>query len=97
MVLRTIKHAHTGDFLGCVPRAIGVDDARTASAEDDFSAITTMLTPVLMFDGSTFAFLGFDVVGGKRGEGFPFVTEETFSADGESVNHNGAFYACAFR
>jgi hypothetical protein len=55
-----------------------------------------MLTPFLMGDFSTFAFFGFDVVGGKSGECFPVVAEETFSVDGESVDHDRSFDACAF-
>lgn len=74
-----------------------MEDAWTTRAENDFPAITTMLTPILMVDFSPFAFLGFDVVGGEGGEGFPLVTEETFSVYRESVNHDCAFHACAFR
>jgi hypothetical protein len=73
-----------------------VKDAWAATTEDEFTSVTTMLTPILMADFSSFAFLGFDVVGGESGECFPVVAEETFSVDGESVDHNCSFYACAF-
>ena len=56
-------------------------DTRTAIAEDNFSAISTEETVILMIVGGTLTFGGCFEVGGEGGESLPVAAGKGFFVD----------------